>query len=157
MHLRGKACRYELTANGELLDVPRCDFNWQLLYRYAEPPIRRIRIPTRPVRWGPQTFEEMLLGYVEYVVPAAKPGDVQTLPRGMAGAGARLNGLLFRSADADGDGKVTLDEFKRAMARVPALADRPGLAERLFTRLDADGGGTLSPEEFDKIRELGRQ
>ena len=41
MHLRGKAFRYEVTEPGGkpevLLDVPRYDFNWQLLYNYAEP------------------------------------------------------------------------------------------------------------------------
>jgi hypothetical protein len=40
MHLRGKAAKYELISGGNtrtLLDVPRYDFNWQLLYRYAEP------------------------------------------------------------------------------------------------------------------------
>ena len=40
MHLRGKAARYEaLTASGTetLLDIPRYDFNWQLLYRLAQP------------------------------------------------------------------------------------------------------------------------
>lgn len=25
--------------------------------------------PTKTVRWGPQTFDEMMLGYVEYFVP----------------------------------------------------------------------------------------
>ena len=99
----------------------------------------------------------MLLGYVEYVVPGAKPGEVTTLPRSTAGAGARLTALSFRSADSDGDGKVSLDEFKNALSRVPALADRPGLAERLFTRLDADNSGSISAEEFAKIRDLGRQ
>lgn len=41
MHLRGKACKYEVTkSDGQirtLLDIPRYDFNWQLLYRYFEP------------------------------------------------------------------------------------------------------------------------
>ncbi len=41
MHLRGKAAKYELTRGDSdpqtLLDIPRYDFNWQLLYRYAEP------------------------------------------------------------------------------------------------------------------------
>ena len=41
MHLRGKAFRYEITEPGGksevLLDVPRYDFNWQLLYKFAEP------------------------------------------------------------------------------------------------------------------------
>ncbi len=92
MHLRGKACKYEVTrANGQtttLLDIPRYDFNWQLLYRYLEPLSLKagdtLRFtawydnsdknpanpdPTRTVRWGAQTFDEMHLGYVEYYVP----------------------------------------------------------------------------------------
>jgi len=92
MHLRGKAFRYEVTTPGGkpevLLDIPHYDFNWQLLYNLAEP--RRIPRgsnltatawfdnsdknpanpdPTKTVKWGPQTFDEMLLGYVEYYRP----------------------------------------------------------------------------------------
>lgn len=92
MHLRGKAFRYEVTPPGGkpevLLDIPRYDFNWQLLYNLAEP--KRIprgsgltatgwfdnsdKNPANPdpkktVKWGPQTFDEMLLGYVEYYRP----------------------------------------------------------------------------------------
>jgi hypothetical protein len=92
-HLRGKAWRYDLTdASGQtrtLLDVPHYDFNWQLYYRLAEPlPITsatRIQAtawydnsarnkanpdPTRTIRWGGQTEDEMMLGYIEYAVPA---------------------------------------------------------------------------------------
>lgn len=92
MHLRGKAFRYELTDPGGktelLLDVPRYDFNWQLLYKYADPkPVPRGSTlkatgwfdnsdhnpanpdPKKTVKWGPQTFDEMLLGYVEYYIP----------------------------------------------------------------------------------------
>ncbi|MCU0981221.1 MAG: redoxin domain-containing protein [Pirellulaceae bacterium] len=98
MHLRGKACRYEtVSADGTvatLLDVPRYDFNWQLPYRFAEPPMLRAGTtvkftawydnsdqnpanpdPAQTVRWGEQTFDEMLLGYVEYVVPGKSPGE----------------------------------------------------------------------------------
>jgi hypothetical protein len=89
MHVRGKAFRYEVTLPGgetrTLLEVPRYDFNWQLGYRYAEPPTiaagSKMRAigwfdnsannpanpdPGQTVRWGPQTTDEMLLGYVEY-------------------------------------------------------------------------------------------
>lgn len=89
MHVRGKAFRYEaILPNGEartLLEIPRYDFNWQLAYRYAEPPTLRagsgVRAtgwfdnsaqnpanpdPAKTVRWGPQTTDEMMLGYVEY-------------------------------------------------------------------------------------------
>lgn len=95
MHVRGKAFRYDVVLPGgerrTLLDVPRYDFNWQLPYRYAEPldiPAgSRIEVtgwydnsaknpanpdPSKTVRWGPQTFDEMLLGYVEYYVPGQK-------------------------------------------------------------------------------------
>ncbi len=96
MHVRGKAARYEVILPGgarrTLLDVPRYDFNWQLPYHFAEPPTfpRGSRIvytawydnsagnpanpdPAKLVRWGPQTFDEMMLGYVEYYVPGEKP------------------------------------------------------------------------------------
>ncbi len=92
MHVRGKAFRYEVVlpdgTTRTLLDVPRYDFNWQLGYRYAEPPTipagSKIRAtgwfdnsannpanpdPSKTVRWGPQTYDEMMLGYVEYYVP----------------------------------------------------------------------------------------
>ncbi len=92
LHVRGKAFRFE-TLDGDgvrktLLDVPRYDFNWQLSYRFEEPVTipngTRIRAtawydnstgnpanpdPTQEVRWGEQTFEEMMLGYVEYYFP----------------------------------------------------------------------------------------
>ena len=92
MHLRGAAFRYEVEApDGNvrtLLDIPRYDFNWQLTYRCANPLVieagSRLRAigwydnssgnpanpdPTRDVRWGPQTYDEMMLGYVEYYFP----------------------------------------------------------------------------------------
>ncbi len=95
MHLRGKAARYEtVLPDGTrrlLLDVPRYDFNWQLPYEFAEPPTlpRGSRLiytawydnsvvnpanpdPSREVRWGPQTHDEMLLGFVEYYVPSRR-------------------------------------------------------------------------------------
>jgi thiol-disulfide isomerase/thioredoxin len=98
MHLRAKACRYKAIApNGDsrtLLDIPRYDFNWQLLYRYFEPQLvsrgESIKFsvwydnsaanpanpdPTQTVRWGKQTSDEMHLGYVEYYIPGKKPGE----------------------------------------------------------------------------------
>ena len=95
LHVRGKAARYEATlpdgTKKLLLDVPRYDFNWQLHYGFAEPLTlpRGTTLnftawydnsannpanpdPTKAVRWGPQTYDEMMLGYVEYFVPAQK-------------------------------------------------------------------------------------
>ncbi len=92
MHLRGKSFKFEVTTpEGKpetLLDIPRYDFNWQLRYDYAQPRFlpkgSTVRItatfdnsdqnpanpdPTKSVRWGLQTFEEMMIGYVEYYTP----------------------------------------------------------------------------------------
>jgi peroxiredoxin/mono/diheme cytochrome c family protein len=92
MHVRGAAFRYELEEAGgkvrTLLDIPRYDFNWQLSYRPAEPVLApagsRIRAtgwfdnstgnpanpdPSKVVKWGNQTFDEMMLGYIEYYYP----------------------------------------------------------------------------------------
>jgi hypothetical protein len=91
-HLRGKAFRYELIkTNGRtetLLDIPKYDFNWQIQYDYIQPKfipagstIRVLAVydnsvdnpanpdPTKTVKWGQQTYDEMLIGYVEYYRP----------------------------------------------------------------------------------------
>ena len=88
MHLRGKAFRYEVTyPDGKkevLLDVPRYDFGWQTSYQLAEPKLmpKGTRMdciakfdnsdenlnnpdPKVPVRFGDQTFEEMMIGFFE--------------------------------------------------------------------------------------------
>ncbi len=98
MHARATACRYRVIGEHDksrpLLDIPRYDFNWQLLYRFHEPqPVARgetIKFtvwydnsdqnpanpdPTATVRWGQQTTDEMHLGYVEYFIPGLKPGE----------------------------------------------------------------------------------
>jgi hypothetical protein len=90
MHLRGKDFVYQVVyPDGKketLLRVPRYDFNWQSNYR-LEKPLRlpagtRIECtahfdnskdnPNNPdpkvaVRWGDQTWEEMMIGFVDYV------------------------------------------------------------------------------------------
>jgi len=92
MHVRGKAFKFEaVSADGKtetLLDIPRYDFNWQLRYDYAMPRFlprgTTIRItavfdnstgnpanpdPTKNVRWGQQTYDEMMIGYLEHYAP----------------------------------------------------------------------------------------
>ncbi len=95
MHLRGKDFLYRVTfPDGKaetLLSVPRYDFGWQSNYRLAKPlPLPKgTRIdctahfdnsaenpnnpdPTRWVRWGDQTWQEMMIGFVDYRVPVEK-------------------------------------------------------------------------------------
>ncbi|MES2506861.1 MAG: redoxin domain-containing protein [Verrucomicrobiota bacterium] len=89
MHVRGKAFKFEVTPPGGpsevLLDIPRYDFNWQLRYDYAQPKFlprgSKVKItavfdnsegnpanpdPAKNIRWGPQTYDEMMIGYFEY-------------------------------------------------------------------------------------------
>ena len=86
MHVRGKDATYTVVyPDGReevVLRVPKYDFNWQLTYKLAEPKLipkgstlkvtmhydnsRANRFnpdPTATVRWGEQTWEEMMLGY----------------------------------------------------------------------------------------------
>ena len=88
MHLRGKSFRYTAKyPDGKeeiLLDIPRYDFNWQNGYKYATPkefPMGTVIYcearfdnsennlanpdPSKTVRWGDQTFEEMMIGYID--------------------------------------------------------------------------------------------
>jgi mono/diheme cytochrome c family protein len=90
MHLRGLRAEYQVTyPDGTietLLSVPDYDFNWQSVYRFVEP----VRIPqgtkltwtaywdnsasnprnpdpTKEVRWGEQTWDEMMNGWMDVV------------------------------------------------------------------------------------------
>jgi hypothetical protein len=91
MHVRGKDFTYTAVypdgTSRVILSVPRYDFNWQLLYRVKEPLLlpkgsrldcvahfdnstgnRYNPDPSKEVRWGPQTWEEMMIGWFDYVV-----------------------------------------------------------------------------------------
>jgi peroxiredoxin len=101
MHMRGKSFVYELTyPDGKkeiLLDVPQYDFNWQNSYILREPKAipagSRLHCtayfdnslgnlanpdPTKSVRWGDQTWEEMMIGWYDVGIPV----DVATKIRG---------------------------------------------------------------------------
>jgi hypothetical protein len=91
MHVRGKDFEYKLVypdgTSKILLKVPRYDFNWQLTYLLKEPVAApkgsRIECvahhdnseknkynpdPKKEVRWGPQTWEEMMIGWLDYTI-----------------------------------------------------------------------------------------
>ena len=170
MHVRGKAFNFELTTpDGKtetLLDIPRYDFNWQLRYDYREPKVipkgSRVKVtavfdnsdgnpanpdPGKLVHWGPQTYEEMLIGYVETYAPI---GEQRPTMRSGNGPGA----AMFTALDADGDNMVSKDEARKAIDRVPRLKDNPAILELLFNRVDQNNDGKLTPEEFESLRQL---
>jgi len=86
MHVRGKdmtyTAKYPDGRTEVLLSVPKYDFNWQITYQLKEakrmPKGTEIEVvahydnspqnkfnpdPTKDVRWGDQTFEEMMIGF----------------------------------------------------------------------------------------------
>lgn len=108
MHLRGKDFTYTAVhpdgTREILLSVPRYDFAWQSYYWLAEPkvlpkgarlecvahfdnstsnPALTEKDVQKPVRWGEQTWEEMMIGYIDVLEP------VQPAPptAGAAGGG----------------------------------------------------------------------
>merc|ERR1719271_1407749 len=59
----------------------------------------------------------------------------------------------FKAMDADGDGKVSFDEFQKAMGVTPEdvkrrLLKKYGNAEKALAAADTDGDGNVSEEEF---------
>jgi peroxiredoxin len=98
MHLRGKDFRYTARyPDGRteiLLNVPDYDFNWQHRYRFAKPFLipKGTTIecvahfdnsadnpanpdPDKTVRWGDQTWEEMMIGWYSHVDAPARLTD----------------------------------------------------------------------------------
>jgi hypothetical protein len=83
---------------------------------------------------------------------AARAGDGAPGGKGPGRDPARL----FKRIDANGDGKVSKEEFKAFFEKFGKgrLKDNPELLDKLFDRLDANGDGSLSPDEFKKLAEL---
>jgi peroxiredoxin/mono/diheme cytochrome c family protein len=159
MHLRGKSFRYEIVRPGgereTLLDVPNYDFNWQTSYQLAEPVAfpagsRMYCVahydnsennlanpdPAREVRWGDQTWEEMMIGYFDVAVAydPATAGDEQAAIRARAAE-------ILAQFDKNDDGRIGRDEV-------------PERLHRLFDLLDADRDGFVTVEELIKGVEL---
>lgn len=100
MHYRGQSMALSaLLPDGtreDLIRVPRYDFNWQLVYEFSRPIAlakgttlradatfdnssgnRFNPDPTAPVRWGDQTWQEMMVGFFDVAIrPSTDPKDV---------------------------------------------------------------------------------
>lgn len=176
MHVRGKSFRYELqTADGRretVLDVPRYDFNWQTSYQLAEP----LNVPAggsmhvvahydnsennlnnpnpkATVRWGEQTWDEMLIGYFDIAVPrdafeASRKTASESKPKASGGSilpPAVLKQVVeqLQQLDVNKDGILTPSEV-------------PPKLMPIFKRLDIDGDERLTVEEVRKAIEKKR-
>ena len=128
MHWLGKDYSYELIKpDGKketLLSVPRWDFNWQNVYRFQEPlkVAKGTRIhsvahwdnsknnpfnpdPTKSVKFGLQTWEEMMVGFVAYVYE--NPDTAANLAKNPP----TMAEQLFDRFDTNGDGFISKDEI----------------------------------------------
>ena len=107
MHLRGKDMKYDVIypdgRTETLLWVPKFSFNWQTMYYLKKPVLlpkgtkmivtahfdnsdknKYNPDPTKTIRWGDPTYEEMMIGWMEYYVDGPTKG-----PRPDAAAGRR--------------------------------------------------------------------
>lgn len=162
MHLRGQAFRYEITwPNGQtetLLDVPNYDFNWQMSYRLKEPLAvpqgaqlagyakfdnSRDNLanpdPTSLVKWGDQSWEEMLIGYFDVAIPrkAGTKVNVSQDVRRQAAIGEVVQKLL-KDLDRNQDGNI-----QRSEVQLPRHV-------AAFKVLDENGDDVITPEELQK-------
>jgi thiol-disulfide isomerase/thioredoxin len=151
MHWRGKDYFYEVIypdgRREPLLSVPRWDFNWQNVYQFQEPlkvpkgarlhavahwdnsrnnPLNPA--PDKTVRFGLQTWDEMMVGWVAYVWE--RPETAEELAK----QPFNQADLFFDRLDRNGDDVLTPDEIPEQM-RPFLMASGVKLPERI-TRED---------------------
>jgi hypothetical protein len=101
MHMRGKDMTYVAYypdgRSETLLSVPKYLFDWQIVYDFTEPKVlpkgTRVEVtahfdnstknaynpdPTQTVRWGDQTWEEMMIGFFTTLVDASAASATPT-------------------------------------------------------------------------------
>jgi hypothetical protein len=150
MHWRGKDYRYEVIfPDGKrqtILSVPRWDFNWQSVYRFQEPlklpkgaklhavahwdnsannPLNPD--PSQTVRFGLQSWEEMMVGFVAYVWE--RPETAMELAKNPPSLGE----LFFDRLDVNGDDFLTPNEIPSRLKPFFAAA---GLKKEKLSRAE---------------------
>jgi peroxiredoxin len=162
MHLRGKAFKYELElpdgTRQVVLNVPRYDFNWQTNYLLSEP----VKVPqgarmvctavydnsrnnpanpdpTREVGWGDQSWDEMMLGYFDVIVPRGST-EMKSM-RSSVGPE-----MILRKFDKDKDKKISKEESKEH-----------DMLSKGFIVGDTNRDGFLDEEELDAVIEKFRK
>jgi len=164
-HYRGRSASFTVIyPDGReelLLSVPHYDFNWQRYFQLEEPlyapaGTRLIHSmvydnssnnPSNPdatvqVRFGEQTWEEMLYGGVSFRY-ANKADDVQQINRQ-----EYVTSLSLGFMDTNQDGMIVLDEMPERARQRLAMA---------FVVLDKDKSGGLEFAEFHQLMTTQRQ
>lgn len=155
-HYRGRASEFALRfPDGReevVLSVPNYDFNWQRYFQFAEPidaPAGTMVIhrttydnstanlsnpdPTVTVRFGEQTWEEMLYGGISFRYAERRDNDFEI------NVTEYFTSLGMGMFDTNMDGKVSLDEMPEQARRQLALA---------FAMMDRNKSGGLEYAEF---------
>jgi len=171
MHFRGKSFTYEAVyPDGRkqmLLDVPRYDFGWQLTYELTSlmPMPKGTKMhcvahfdnsennlnnpdPKSAVRWGDQTWEEMMIGFYDVAVPVT-PEDIKEgkLPDFMPGP-EQIAQRILQQFDKNHDGKISMNE----------IPNKPFQVKIFFATLDKNHDGVITLEEItEMIKERQKQ
>ena len=139
LHVRGKSFTYTVVwPSGKkeiILSVPRWDFNWQPQYQLAKPIVLpkgsqiiveahwdnsadnpNNIVPPVDVQFGEQTFDEMFIGYVNFMPKALADGSRRTV--------------------AGGSTKAIFDWPKRRGEGI-RLTEQPAVGDELFDVVDA--------------------
>ena len=148
-HVRGIGFKYEATyPDGKkevLLNVPQYDFNWQNSYVLAEskrlPKGTTLHCeawynnsssnlanpdPTQTVRWGEQTWEEMMIGYYDRTLAAEDrikhpvSAPIANAPKALP----KLDPELAKLAHAALDSQTAFDAFAKAVHEKLPQVDR---------------------------------
>jgi peroxiredoxin len=160
MHFRGKSFTYEAVyPDGRkemLLDVPRYDFGWQLTYELsnmlAMPKGTKMHCvahfdnsennlnnpdPKSAVRWGDQTWEEMMIGFYDISIPVT-PQDIKEgkLPDFNPGP-EQIAQRVFQQFDKNHDGVITMNEIPNSPIRLKLF----------FAMMDKNHDGKITLEE----------
>jgi hypothetical protein len=205
MHYRGKSFTYTATyPDGRqevLLEVPAYDFNWQTTYELAEPlemPAgSRIDCvahfdnstgnaanpdPTKDVTFGNESFDEMMIGFVDYTVKegvrpmtaeqrlvslrtemiGAHPGEVFAIELWDSGDGddERLDTVLRLSSSGEGLWFIPVNGELWEAKLVDIEGDASGFTATLkapFGAMEVEGKGAFGGSEVSGTVKFGPQ
>lgn len=171
MHVRGKYFDYEARypdgKREKLLEVPNYDFGWQLTYELSSPkhlPKGTVLHctayydnsednpnnpdPKKNVRWGDQTWDEMMIGFYDISIPVSQ-SDIQNhnLPD-FSPRPEEIADRIMERFDKNHDGIVNQNEIPLKDYRIKLF----------FMSLDKNHDGLITREEVANfIRERQKQ